>query len=117
LKRANVNGRTVDAEGSEERFHDHRGASDDEAADDGQLAGVRVTPSDGESAPNDAYGAEDKSDEHYDPHRFARALSEPAAASLGEDGKELFREKYFHVETFYRAAKRMLLQRQSDLAV
>jgi hypothetical protein len=36
-------------------------------------------------------------------------LSEAAAASLGEDGKELFREKYFHVETFYRAAKRMLL--------
>jgi hypothetical protein len=44
-------------------------------------------------------------------------LSEATAASLGEDGKELFREKYFHVETFYRAAKRTLLQRQSDLAV
>jgi hypothetical protein len=117
LKRSHVNGRTVDAEGSEERFHDHRGASDDEAADDGQLAGVRVTPSDGESATHDAYSAEDKSDEHYNPHRLARALREPTAGSLSQDWKELFREKYFHVETFYRAAKRMLLQRQSDLAV
>ena len=92
-------------------------ASDDEAADDRQFAGVRVTPSDGESATDDAYRAEDEPDEHDDAHRFACALGEPAAASLGEDGKELFREKCFHVETFYRAAKRMLLQRQSDLAV
>ena len=44
-------------------------------------------------------------------------LGEAATGSLSEDGKELFREKCFHVETFYRAAKRMLLQRQSDLAV
>jgi hypothetical protein len=117
LKRAHVNGRTVDAERSEERFHDHRGASDNETADNRQLAGVRVTPSDGESATNDAYRAEDKSDEHDNPHRFARALGEPAAGSLSQDWKELFREKYFHVETFYRAPKRMLLQRQSDLAV
>ena len=74
-------------------------------------------PSDGESATNDTYGAEDEPEEHNNSQRLARALGEAAAASLGEDGKELFREKYFHVETFYRAAKRTLLQRQSDLAV
>jgi hypothetical protein len=35
---------------------------------------------------------------------------------LSEDGKELFREKCFHVATFYRAAARTLLQRESDRA-
>jgi hypothetical protein len=117
LKRADINGRAVESECGEERFHDHWRCGNNQPADDGQLAGVSVTPSDGESAPHDAYSAEDKSDEHYNPHRFARALREPTAGSLSQDWKELFRENYFHVETFYRAAKRMLLQRQSDLAV
>jgi hypothetical protein len=117
LEGANVDSRTVDAERGEERFHNDWRASDDQAADDRQLASISVAPANGEAAADHANRAKDKTDQHDDAHRLARALGEAATGSLSEDGKELFREKCFHVETFYRAARRMLLQRQSDLAV
>ena len=111
LKCANVNGRAVDAEGSEERLHDDRRARNNEAADDRQFTSIGVAAPDGETAANDADRTEDEADEHDNAHRFACALRQ-AASGLGEYGSEL--KKCFHVAMFYRAIASTLLQRESD---
>ena len=107
-----VHRRPVKTERGEERFHDHRRAGDDEAADDRQLAGIGITASDRETAADDTDRAEDKPDEHHDTHRFAGAFGE--TASLREQRKEVIGEKCFHVATFYRAVTGTLLRRRSD---
>ena len=56
-----------------------------------------IAAPDGEAAADNANGAEDKSDEHDDAHRFARAFGK-AARSLGEDRREAHgNEKWWNV--------------------
>ena len=96
MKGADIHGGTAEAKGGKERFHDYRGAGDDETADDGKLPSVGVTAPNGEAAADDADSPEDEAEEHYDTHRAARALGEPSGG-LGEDRNELWKKKYsFH---------------------
>ncbi len=91
LECADIHSRAVEAEGGEERLHDHRRPGDDEATDDGQLPGVGVAAANGEPSTDDTNGAEDEADEHDDSHRFARAFGE-TAGGLSKDGRELICE-------------------------
>ena len=74
---------TAETERGEERLHDYGRTRNDESADDREFAGVGIAAADGETAADNADGAEDKSDEHDDAHCFACAFGE-TARSLSE---------------------------------